>query len=154
MKLHIIAVSRVKRGPERELIDDYLKRARQMGKALGVRDVSEIEVEAGGGQAAECERLKAKIPDGAHVVLFDETGKDMSSVEFSRDMETRKDQGCPAMVFLIGGADGYTDEMKAEYSAKLRFGKLTWPHKLVRVLAAEQIYRALSLMAGTPYHRE
>lgn len=154
MKIHLIAVSRIKRGPERELVDDYIDRAAKMGAGLGVREVKEIEVEAGGSQAQECERLQAKIPDGAHVILFDETGKDVGSIEFSSSLEKRKDQGCPAVVFLIGGADGYTEEMKDAYPDKIRMGRLTWPHKLVRVLAAEQIYRALSLMAGTPYHRE
>lgn len=154
MKISLIAVSRIRRGPERDLIDDYLKRARPMGRALGVRDVQEIEVEAGGGSSAECERLTAKIPAGAHIILFDETGRDTTSTDFSQTLEKLKDQGCPALVFLIGGADGFSAPMKAAYTDRIRLGSLTWPHKLVRVLAAEQIYRALSLMAGTPYHRE
>jgi 23S rRNA (pseudouridine1915-N3)-methyltransferase len=154
MKISLIAVAKIKRGPERELISDYIGRAGKLGGALGVRDVSEIEVEAGQTREQECERLKGKIPDGARVFLFDETGRDWTSVAFSKELEARKDQGCPHMVFLIGGADGYTDEMKQAFPDKIRLGSLTWPHKLVRVLAAEQIYRALSLMAGTPYHRE
>lgn len=154
MKISLIAVAKIKRGPERDLIDDYIGRAKKMGGALGIRDVSEIEVEAGQTQEQECERLKSKIPDGARVFLFDETGSDWTSIAFSKELEIRKDQGCPHMAFLIGGADGYTDEMKDTYSDKIRLGSLTWPHKLVRVLASEQIYRALSLMAGTPYHRE
>lgn len=154
MKITLLAVGRIKRGPERELIDDYLKRARKLGGGLGVRAVQEIEVEAGGQQTAEADALLAKIPDGAHVILFDETGKDHTSISFSASMEKLKDQGCPHLVFMIGGADGYTDEMKSRFPEKICLGSLTWPHKLVRVLASEQIYRALSLMAGTPYHRE
>ncbi len=154
MKISLIAVGRIRRGPERELIDDYMTRAKKLGGQLGVRDVSEIEVEAGGLQAAEADALSAKIPGGAEVILFDETGKDLSSLKFSADLEKLKDQGCPHLVFIIGGADGFTDEMKSTLARKIRLGSLTWPHKLVRVLAAEQIYRALSLMAGTPYHRE
>ncbi len=154
MRLHLIAVSRIKRGPERDLINDYLKRAKQLGKGLGVRDVSEVEVEAGPAQAEECARLIAKIPESAHVILLDETGKTETSIGFSRKLEKLKDQGCPDLCFLIGGADGFTEDAKAVYRDKICFGTLTWPHKLVRVLAAEQIYRALSLMAGTPYHRE
>ncbi len=154
MKISLIAVGRIRRGPERELIDDYMNRAKKLGGQLGVRDVSEIEVEAGGLQTAEADALSAKIPSGAEVILFDETGKDLSSLKFSADLEKLKDQGCPHLVFIIGGADGFTDEMKSTHARKIRLGSLTWPHKLVRVLAAEQIYRALSLMAGTPYHRE
>lgn len=154
MKIHLIAVARMKRGPERDLVDDYLKRAEKLGKPLGIRKVTEVELEAGGIQAAECEALQAKIPDGAHVILFDETGKDYTSLGFSKLVENRKDQSTSDLVFLIGGADGFTDDMKARYPDKIRLGSLTWPHKLVRVLASEQIYRAISLIAGTPYHRE
>lgn len=154
MKISLIAVGRIKRGPERELVDDYLKRARRLAVTLGIRDVSEIEVEAGGLQAAEAEALAARIPSGATVFLFDETGKDMTSLQFSSELEKLKDQGCPHLVFLIGGADGFADDLKASHTQRLRLGSLTWPHKLVRVLASEQIYRALSLLAGTPYHRE
>ena len=154
MKISLITVGRMKRGPERELVDDYIVRAKKLGTSLGVRDVSEIEVEAGHTQDQECERLLAKIPAGAEVFLFDERGKDWISTEFSAHLEKLKDNGCPDLCFLIGGADGFTKDVKRQYQNKIRLGSLTWPHKLVRVLAAEQIYRALSLMAGTPYHRE
>ena len=154
MKLTLLAIGKMKRGPEREMVDDYLVRAKKMAGPLGIREVIEIELDAGGLQAQEGEALTSKIPSGAHVILLDETGKDFTSIEFSRDLETKKDQGCPHVVFIIGGADGFTSEMKAAHGHKIRFGRVTWPHKLVRVLAAEQIYRALSLMAGTPYHRE
>ena len=154
MKITLIAVGRMKKGPERELVDDYVNRAKVLGRQLGVRDVLEIEVDGGGRQDAEGEALLAKIPDGAHVMLFDERGKDWTSIDFSDRLNTLKDQGTPNLVFLIGGADGFTNRIKSDYADKIRLGSLTWPHKLVRVLAAEQIYRALSLMAGTPYHRE
>lgn len=154
MKITLIAVGRMKKGPERELVDDYVNRAKVLGRQLGVRDVLEIEVDGGGRQDAEGEALLAKIPDGGHVMLFDERGKDWASIDFSDRLNTLKDQGTPNLVFLIGGADGFTDTIKSDYADKIRLGSLTWPHKLVRVLAAEQIYRALSLMAGTPYHRE
>ena len=154
MKLSLIGVGKIKRGPERTLVDDYMGRASKLGPSLGVRQVTEIEVDAGHSQEQECDRLVSKIPDGSQVYLFDESGRDWTSIAFSKELENRKDQGCPHAVFLIGGADGYTDAMKQVYPDKIRLGSLTWPHKLVRVLAAEQIYRALSLMAGTPYHRE
>lgn len=154
MRITLLAVGRMKRGPERELVDDYISRAKAMGRQLGIRDVSEIEVEAGGRQADEADALLAKIPDGAHVILMEERGKDWKSLAFAEHLEKLKDQGQGDLVFMIGGADGFTDEIKAKFSDQIRFGSLTWPHKLVRVLAAEQIYRALSLMAGTPYHRE
>lgn len=154
MKISLIAVGRIRRGPERDLVDDYLKRARRLSGPLGIREVTETEVEAGGLQTAEADVLTSKIPSGAQVILFDETGQDLTSLRFSAEIEKLKDQGCPHLAFLIGGADGFTDELKARHTVRVRLGALTWPHKLVRVLAAEQIYRALSLMAGTPYHRE
>ncbi|MAP93458.1 MAG: 23S rRNA (pseudouridine(1915)-N(3))-methyltransferase RlmH [Ponticaulis sp.] len=154
MKITLITVGRIKRGPEREMIDDYLARAKVLGRQLGVRDVLEIEVEAGGRQADEADALLAKLPDGAQVMLLDERGKDWTSIAFSQHLEKLKDQGCQDLVFMIGGADGFTDAIKNAHHQKIRLGSLTWPHKLVRVLASEQIYRALSLMAGTPYHRE
>ena len=153
MKITLLAVGRIKRGPERELVDDYLKRAKVMGRQLGIRDVSEIEVEAGGRQADEGDALLAKIPVGAHVILMEERGTDWKSQAFANHLERLKDQGQGDLVFMIGGADGFTDEIKAKFSDQIRFGSLTWPHKLVRVLAAEQIYRALTIIHNHPYAR-
>ena len=154
MKISLIAVGKLKRGPERELVSDYIKRAARLGPSLGIREVKEIEIDAGGSQEQECERILAKLPDGARVILLDETGKARTSTAFSEHLATLRDQGCSDLAFIIGGADGFTAAMKDAHKDKLSFGQLTWPHKLVRALAAEQLYRALSLMAGTPYHRE
>ncbi|MAK61657.1 MAG: 23S rRNA (pseudouridine(1915)-N(3))-methyltransferase RlmH [Ponticaulis sp.] len=154
MRITLLTIGKIKKGPERDLVDDYLSRARKLGRQLGVRDVQEVELEAGGRQADECAALLEKIPAGATILLLDERGQNWTSTAFSDHLEKLKDQGCPDLVFMIGGADGFTDEVKTQYRDKICFGSMTWPHKLVRVLAAEQIYRALSLMAGTPYHRE
>ena len=154
MKLSLIGVGKLKRDPERELVDDYFKRAGKLARGLGIRDVREIEVDAGPDAFAEADRILARMPDGARIFLLDETGENMSSREIADMVGRLRDQGTDALCFVIGGADGFTDALKARTSDKLSFGRQTWPHKMVRVMAAEQIYRALSLLAGTPYHRD
>ena len=96
----------------------------------------------------------ADLPAGALVFALDETGKPMSSLDFSRVIETARDDGARDLVFLIGSADGHDRPALPQGARMLSFGKATWPHKLVRVMLAEQIYRAASVLAGAPYHRE
>lgn len=154
MKISLIGVGKIKRGPERAMVDDYMSRAKKLAKPLGFRDIQEIEVDVGPDKAGEGQKLLAKVPDGAKLVLFDETGESTTSRSLARKVGKLRDDGCPELCFVIGGADGFTDEIKAQAADKICLGKLTWPHKLVRVMASEQIYRSLSLLAGTPYHRD
>lgn len=153
MKLHIIAVSQMKSGPERELFDDYATRFRKSGKQLGFRGLSETEVASGGGLEAEAERLIAKIPTGARVIRLDEYGPEQRSKVLARNIARWRDAGDTDLVFLIGGAEGYGEAIKAAAPDTLSFGVATWPHKLVRAMLAEQLYRAASILAGTPYHK-
>lgn len=153
MHIHVISVGRLKSGPERDLIDEYLKRAGPVGRSLGVRSMTEIEVASGGGMDAEGDRLMEKIPAGAHVLRLDEGGKSQRSVVFAENLRKWADQGVPELVFLIGGAEGYSQAVRKAAPNMLALGPQTWPHRLARVMLIEQIYRAVSILAGSPYHK-
>ncbi len=153
MHISLIAVGRIKSGPERDMLDEYFKRAQPIGRSFGVRSITEIEVASGGGMAAEGARLLAKIPAGATVIRLDESGKSQRSVQFSETLRGLADQGVPDLVFLIGGAEGYAPDVRAAAPKTLALGPQTWPHRLARVMLAEQIYRALSILSGSPYHK-
>lgn len=152
MRIRILCVGRLKRGPERSLVDDYLSRARKTGKSLGYRDVEEIEIPPSSVRE-EGERLLAKHTGGP-LIRLDETGQPWPSVTLSRRLARWRDAGEETASFAIGGADGTSQAVAARAAVTLGFGALTWPHMLVRVMLAEQIYRALSIEAGSPYHRE
>lgn len=153
MHIHLICVGRLKSGPERDLVDDYLNRAGPIGRRLGIRSISETEVTGGGSLDAEGERLMAKIPKGAVIIRLDEAGKSYASKSFAALLRTRADKGVSDLVFLIGGAEGYADAVRHAAPETLALGPQTWPHRLARAMLAEQVYRALSILAGTPYHK-
>lgn len=155
MRLHICAVGRLRAGPERALVDDYLTRLDRTGRALGLGRASEHEVEdrKGGGMAAEAELLRKAVPAGARLALLDERGKTLSSPEFARLLARWRDDGAQDTAFVIGGADGIDPALRAEADIALSFGPMVWPHMLARVMLAEQLYRAASILAGAPYHR-
>jgi len=156
MRVDIRAVGRIKASPERELLTQYMDRATGVGRAIGFGPVSEREIDPRGlkDKTAETQALTSEIPAGALVFALDETGKALSSLELARTLERARDDGARDAVFLIGGADGHDRGNLPSGARLLSFGKATWPHKLVRVMLAEQIYRAASLLAGAPYHRE
>ncbi len=159
MRVHICAVGRLRAGPpERALIDDYLTRFDRTGRALGLGPVNVIEVEdkKGGGMAAEAALLDRAIPKGAVICALDERGgKVMSSPDFAAQLGRWRDDGRGGdLAFLIGGgADGIDPSLRGRADAKLSFGKMVWPHMLARVMLSEQLYRAASILAGSPYHR-
>ena len=155
MRVQICAVGRLRKGPERDLYDDYLTRFNRTGRALALGPAQLIEVEdkKGGGMAAEAILLNRSIPGGALVCAMDERGKLMSSPDFARQLADWRDQGRQDLAFVIGGADGIDPDLRARADASLSFGKMVWPHMLVRVMLAEQLYRAASILSGGPYHR-
>ena len=155
MRVAICAVGRLRQGPERELYDDYLTRFDRTGRAhgLGPAQLVEVEDRKGGGMAAEAALLEKSIPTGALICTMDERGKVMSSPQFAELLAGWRDQGRQDLAFVIGGADGIDPGLRARADASLSFGKMVWPHMLVRVMLAEQLYRAASILAGTPYHR-
>ena len=155
MRVHICAVGRLRAGPERELIDDYLTRFDRTGRALGLGPANLVEVEdkKGGGMGAEAALLERAIPKGAVICALDERGKLMSSPDFAAQLGRWRDDGRGDVAFVIGGADGIDPALRARADAKLSFGKMVWPHMLARVMLTEQLYRAASILAGSPYHR-
>ncbi len=155
MRLQVCAVGRLRAGPERDLIDDYLKRFDRTGRALGLGPAQVIEVEdkKGGGMAAEAVLLDRAMPAGALVCCLDERGRQMTSPDFADLLAGWRDAGRSDIAFVIGGADGIDPALRARADAALSFGPMVWPHMLVRVMLAEQMYRAASIMAGAPYHR-
>lgn len=158
MRIAIAAVGRMKSGPERELVSRYLDRASASGRPLALTGFDVIELgESRAGSAAarkseEARALRAALPEGA-VVALDERGKSMGSDAFARQLEKWRDAGRPAVSFIIGGADGIDPELVASADLALSFSPMVWPHQLVRIMLAEQLYRAITILTGHPYHR-
>lgn len=155
MRLHICAVGRMRAGPERDLLDDYLARADRTGRALGLSGpvLHEVEDKKGGGPAAESALLERTLPRGAVRIALDERGRMLASPDFAAKLAGFRDAGRGDLAFVIGGADGLDPALRGTADFCLSFGKMVWPHMLVRVMLAEQIYRAATILAGGPYHR-
>ena len=156
MKLAIAAIGRIKSGPERELVDDYVRRAGAVGRAAGLGPVDERELDARHlkDRAAETAALVDAAPDGAQLFILDERGEQIASRELASALEALRDRAVPAAAFLIGGPDGHDPDALPAGAKRIAFGRAVWPHKLVRVMLAEQLYRACSVLAGAPYHRD
>jgi len=152
LRIRILCIGRMKDGPERELVDDYLARAQKTGKPLGYRAVEEVELTSSS-KDDEGQRLLAKNGKGI-LIRLDERGEAWTSQDLSKRLARWRDAGEEVVSFVIGGADGTSTAIAAAARHTISFGVQTWPHKLVRVLIAEQVYRALSIEAGSPYHRE
>jgi 23S rRNA (pseudouridine1915-N3)-methyltransferase len=154
VKILIVAIGRLSRSPETELVKLYVERATAAGRALGLGPVEVIEVEARKpGKTAEAEALRPHI-EGAHVIACDEHGRQLASRDLAREIGRLRDDGVRRLAFVIGGADGLDAALLAAAKSKLAFGPQTWPHALVRAMLAEQVYRAVSILAGSPYHRD
>jgi len=135
---------------------DYIARAANAGKQIGFRGVDLIEVEGKppGDQRAEAGALYRVTPDDARKVLLDERGGEWTSRQLAEKLARWRDDGVPCATFWIGGADGASQSVKDQADEKLAFGRQTWPHRLVRVMIAEQVYRAVTILCATPYHRD
>ena len=155
MRLHLCAVGRLRAGPERALVDDYLQRFDRTGRALGLGPAAEHEVEdrKGGGMAAEGALLARAVPAGAALAVLDERGRMLSSPDLADTLARWRDGGRQDAAFVIGGADGVDPALRDRADLVLSFGAMVWPHLLVRVMLAEQLYRAATILAGSPYHR-
>jgi len=158
MRIAIAAVGRMKSGPERELVSRYLDRAVASGKPLALTgfDVSELNESRAGSAAArkvdEARGLRAALPEGI-VVGLDERGKSIGSEAFANLLQRWRDEGRPAVSFVIGGADGIDPDYVRAMDMTLSFSPMVWPHQLVRIMLAEQLYRATTILSGHPYHR-
>lgn len=139
MLLHIVARGRIGRSPEGELIERYLKRVSWPTKITELPDT--------GG------RMPAVDP-GTRIVMLDEKGRDLPSMAFATQLGRWRDDGVRETRFLLGAADGFDDAQREAADLLLAFGKATWPHLMARAMLAEQLWRAASILAGHPYHRE
>ncbi len=155
MRVQISAVGRLRAGPERILFDDYQTRFNRTGRALslGPLVMAEVEDKKGGGMAAEAILLERSIPKGTRICTLDERGKLLSSPEFAQKIAGWRDDGAQDLCFIIGGADGIDPSLRARADFSISLGKMVWPHMLARVMLSEQLYRAASILAGSPYHR-
>lgn len=160
MRIGLFAIGRMKQGPERELVSRYLERSVATGKPLSLTGftVSELPESRAGSAAArkaeEARALGALLPEHRWTVALDEHGKSMGSEAFATTILRRRDEGKQALSFVIGGADGLDPGFVKAADLTLSFSPLTWPHQLVRIMLAEQLYRATTILSGHPYHRE
>lgn len=159
MRVVLATVGRLKDGPERELFARYADRFDAAGRALALGPMRVVELaESRAGsvtqrKADEAERL-AKAASGAPVrIVLDEGGRQLGSEAFARELAKRRDGGCDCIAFMIGGPDGHGPDVLASATLKLSLGAMTLPHGLARVVLAEQLYRATTILSGHPYHR-
>ena len=158
MRVAIAAVGRMKNGPERELVARYLDRAAAAGRPLALTGFAIAEIsESRAGSASsrkleEARALRAALPEGV-VVALDERGQSLTSDAFAHRLGRGRDDGRPAVSFVIGGADGLDPELVKAADLVVSFSPMVWPHQLVRIMLAEQLYRATTILAGHPYHR-
>ncbi|MEZ5931343.1 MAG: 23S rRNA (pseudouridine(1915)-N(3))-methyltransferase RlmH [Alphaproteobacteria bacterium] len=152
MRIMLLTVGRDRRGPSAELVDTYIKRCPWPVELIEIPQQSQ-----GGRQrrlAEEAKKISQALPDNAAVILLDERGDNLSSTDLAEHIARLRDDGRQTLAFVIGGADGLDFSLTERADLKLAFGKATWPHRLVRAMLAEQIYRASTILSGHPYHRE
>jgi len=137
--LHIVARGKIGRSPEADLVDRYLKRIAWPTKVTELPDRGDA--------------MPARTPNSI-VIALDERGAALSSIEIARTLEAWRDGGRREARFLVGGADGLSEEERRGADLLISFGPATWPHLLVRAMLAEQLFRATSILANHPYHRE
>lgn len=159
MQVVLLAVGRLKNGPERELCARYAERFTRSGRGMALELVMREIDESGAKRAAdrqndEARLLAAACPVDAALIAWDERGKALTSAAFAAELGSRRDAGARSIAMVIGGADGLSPALRDKAALVLSFGRLTLPHQLARVLLLEQLYRAASIMAGHPYHRE
>ncbi len=155
----MIAVGRLKPGPEKTIAGDYLTRAEGLGRRcgiarIGITEFSESQASSSAARMAEESRFVAQaLPAKVFSVVLDERGKALASEAFADLLRRHLDGGTADMAFLIGGPDGHAPKLRDEAGLLMSFGPMTWPHRLVRVMLFEQLYRALTIITGHPYHR-
>jgi len=159
MRLVVIAIGRMKQGPERDLAERYRTRFDDIGRKLGFRSIDIHEIsesrarDAPARMAEEAAEIIAAIPDKSVLVTMDERGSNVDSAAFARHLGQWRDQSAANAVFVIGGADGLSPDLRRKEKLAIAFGAATWPHQMVRVMLLEQLYRAATILAGHPYHR-
>src|SRR3978361_11966 len=159
MRVVVISIGRMKQGPERELAERYRERFDEIGRKLGFRGLEIHEIpESRARDAAtriseEATAISAAIPDKSLLVALDERGDNIDSPSFARHLGRGGDDSIANTIFVIGGADGLSPDLRRKAKLRVAFGSATWPHQMVRVMLLEQVYRAATILAGHPYHR-
>jgi 23S rRNA (pseudouridine1915-N3)-methyltransferase len=159
MRLLVIAIGRLKQGPERELAERYRERFDDIGRKLGFRGLEVVEIpesrarDAASRISEEATAILAAIPAKSLLVALDEHGDNLDSGAFARNLGRWRDDQVANTIFIIGGADGLSPDLRRMAKSRMAFGSATWPHQMVRVMLLEQIYRAATILAGHPYHR-
>lgn len=153
MHITLISVGKLKKGPEKELVDDYVARFNKAGPGIGLRSLKLVDLTSGGGLDAEGKLILNAVPAGSKVLRLDEHGQAWTSVKLANQIAKWRDSGTPQLCLLIGGAEGYSDAVRDAYPDTLALGPQTWPHRLVKAMISEQLYRSVSLLAGLPYHK-
>jgi 23S rRNA (pseudouridine1915-N3)-methyltransferase len=159
MRLVVISIGRLKQGPERELTERYRGRFDDIGRKLGFRGLEFHEIPESRARgtatrmAEEAAAISAAIPEKSVLVALDERGDNIDSATFARHLGRWRDESAANTIFVIGGADGLSPDLRRKAKLTLAFGSATWPHQMVRIMLLEQIYRAATILAGHPYHR-
>ena len=159
MNLAVYAVGRLKAGPEEAILDRYWSLAKAAGPQIGltvppIREFPESRhQQAVARKNAEGNTLLAAIQAGAFLVALDESGRNLSSTDLAQAIRHRRDEGYPEFAFVIGGPDGHGNQITNKAGLVLSMGQMTWPHRLARIMIVEQIYRAITILSGHPYHR-
>jgi 23S rRNA (pseudouridine1915-N3)-methyltransferase len=159
LRVLIAAVGRLKQGAERELAAAYRKRAAAVGRSFGLREIEIIEIRESRAKDAERRRTEESIaianiiPEQAIVAILDAGGDNLDSAGLAELLRKWREQNRAAACFVIGGADGLAQALRARATQRVAFGAATWPHQLVRIMLLEQLYRAGTILAGHPYHR-
>jgi len=159
MRIGLFAVGRLKSGPEKDLVARYFDRFSKAGPAVGLEFSRVAEVAESRASNAETRKreeagmLLKTLPEGGVLILLDERGKALDSEAFANTLGTYRDNGKRDLTIAIGGADGLDPALYDRADMTLCLGKMTWPHQIVRTLIAEQLYRAVTILSGHPYHR-
>ena len=159
MRIAIIAIGKLKQGPERELALRYHDRFEETGRKLGFRGLSIHEISESRARdaptriAEEAASIAALIPERAAIIAMDERGDNIDSATLAKTLGRWRDESVTDTIFMIGGADGLSPELQRKAKMRIAFGAATWPHQMVRVMVLEQVYRSATILAGHPYHR-
>ncbi|MBU6463731.1 MAG: 23S rRNA (pseudouridine(1915)-N(3))-methyltransferase RlmH [Bradyrhizobium sp.] len=159
MRLVVVSIGRLKQGPERELAERYRERFDDIGRKLGFRGLEIREIPESRARdtttriAEEAAAISTVVPEKSVLVALDERGDNLDSASFARQLGRWRDEAVAQAIFVIGGADGLSPDLRRKAKLAIAFGSATWPHQMVRVMLLEQIYRAATILAAHPYHR-
>jgi 23S rRNA (pseudouridine1915-N3)-methyltransferase len=159
MRIHLGAVGRLKAGPERKLAEAYLDRAAVIGRSAGIAQMTLAEIAESRAATAqlrmadEAARLTSGLSQAAVTIALDSAGRDVTSEEFAALIGRWRDGGTGTLALFIGGPDGLSPDIKSGAGFRLAFGRMTWPHRLARIMLLEQIYRSVTILVNHPYHR-